>query len=349
MHLTIDQFHPVVEERDAIGNEIACLSAIFGELGCRTRIFAATAGGLYGLPVKRWSGSPDGDVLLLHYSHGSDLLPPPSRGRTRVFVIYHGITPARYMAGLAHELAVRSEQGLAELPRLARLADGAVADSEFAAQDLRAAGFREVDVIPYPLNESLYQVETGEAVARSRNRLLVVGRVVPHKRIEDAVLVLDHLRAIGGDWRLRVVGSAWGGEVYKHRLEWLVSELGLDAHVDFLGSVPQSDLLNEYRTASALLFTSEHEGFGVPLVEAMRLGLPIFAFADAAVPEVLGDAGVLFSCRDCPLVAETIRHVLSNESRLQALLERQSRRAECFSREAARARWRAWLERIQPR
>ena len=344
----VDQFSPSVPDRDAIGNEVMALDRILESLGYETRIFACEERPDRG--IRGWSRyleSP-GDVLLVHYSHGSDAYGPLFETAPKSIFLYHNNTPIEYMLGLEERVPRSARQALDELPVHAGRSLKVAAHSELSASDLRHAGYGEVQVIPYLLNEDLYSEPPAHDIIERYSRdsgrnLLMVGRVVPHKKIEDGLFVLDYLkRHVDPRRRLFVVGSSAYAESYQRALETLVVDMGLE-DVVFTGSVSQSELAAYYRVADVLLFLSEHEGFGVPLVEGMRMDLPVLARASEAAREVLGDAGVLFETPDWPLLAETAELVMAETPWRERVLAGQRQRREHYSAEEGGRRWRDFL------
>ena len=208
---------------------------------------------------------------------------------------------------------------------------------------MSAAGFPRVEVFPYVPYEPLYAVEPDESLTRQYAgdgwvNLITVGRIAPHKCLEDCVFAFDHFkRNIVRRSRLFVVGSWSGTEAYVARLERLISRMNL-RDVIFTGAVRQCELIAYYRLAHAFLCMSEHEGFGVPLVEAMRYEVPVFAYASTALPETLRGAGVLFAEKCWPVIAESIGLLLSTPAWRQELIARQLEAAEHYSLPAARDR-----------
>ncbi len=337
-------------------NEIVALQEIFQGAGNASQIYAAEFYDLPGTSVRTWR-SFDGhteDLLLVHYSHGSPVFEQVFRSALRKILVYHNVTPGRYLAGLDPPLREKSEQALDALASYAPHVEAAIAHSEFSAQDLRQAGYRRIEVLPFTLHERLYEVPPDENILlRYRSdgwrTLLVAGRIIPHKRIEDALFVLDYLkRFVDPRWRLVVVGSWEGSEVYRERLMRLIASLGL-SDVIWTGLVPQAALLAYFKIADALLFPSEHEGFGVPLVEAMRMDVPIVACDSGAVEEVLGGAGVLFHNREWPVMAEAVALIVSDHSARDAVLCAQRERREFFSRAMAERRWQDFLRSLTER
>jgi glycosyltransferase involved in cell wall biosynthesis len=166
--------------------------------------------------------------------------------------------------------------------------------------------------------------------------VLFVGQLAPHKRPElliDAMHVARTYHAFPAF--LLLVGphrfKSYANSVIRH-----VRELNLPtAHI--VGGVPDANLAAMFRRARAMVTVSEHEGFCVPLVEAMSFGLPIVATANAAIPEVVGDGGLLLPPTAGPtLVAEALMRVVDDADLRRDLAERGRRRVANFDRDHTR-------------
>src|SRR5205823_10965495 len=142
---------------------------------------------------------------------------------------------------------------------------------------------------------------------------------------------------------LRLVGAP-SSERYLDALHELVVALNLGEAVEITGGVSPGELAAHYRAADVFVCVSEHEGFCVPLLEAMHHRLPIVAYAAAAVPETLADAGVLLSTKDPLTVAAAVHRVLAEETVADALRERGCVRLGDFSLERSRRRFTEVLE-----
>jgi glycosyltransferase involved in cell wall biosynthesis len=155
--------------------------------------------------------------------------------------------------------------------------------------------------------------------------VLFVGRVIPNKRIDDLVRSF----AVFQRWlrprsRLLLVGDVRGFEAYRERLRELVRELGAE-EVVFTGHVDDDELYAYYRVADAFLCLSEHEGFCVPLQEAMLFNLPVIAYDAGAVRETLRGGGLLLQDKRPDLVAELLDRVTRAGPLRRAVLESQAR------------------------
>lgn len=179
-----------------------------------------------------------------------------------------------------------------------------------------------------------------------KSRLLYVGRIAPHKRIEDLLALFAEYRRLDSDSALLLVGGAsFSG--YMGYLRYLIEHefhRG-QSHIHFLNSVTRGQLETIYRSASALISMSEHEGFCLPLVEAMAHDVPVFAYADDAVRETLGKSGRLFMRKDYSAIARDIHDVLSHDWKRALVLEQQRRRlAEIREAADGRVLWQALEE-----
>ena len=163
--------------------------------------------------------------------------------------------------------------------------------------------------MPILVDWSRYDVEPDPEVrallAGIHSKLLFVGRISPNKRQDDLIRMLAYYRrCIDPEAILVLVGSHRDQPRYHARLRALAERLGLGGAVRFTGPVSLAQLAAYYRAASVFVSLSEHEGFGVPLLEAMHFGTPVVAFDGAAVAETLGGAGVLLGTRDLAEAAE---------------------------------------------
>ena len=162
--------------------------------------------------------------------------------------------------------------------------------------------------------------------------VLFVGRVVPNKRHDKLLQVFhDFQHDVEPRSRLVIAGSSSGQEAYKSLLLGSVHTLELK-RVLMTEFISAAELNACYATASAFVCMSEHEGFCAPLLEAMAWDVPVFADAQAAIPETLAGAGVLFHGADSATIAETIGKVARDPALRAAVLARQRQRLDAYRR-----------------
>jgi len=345
----IHQMLPDFAFGDAIGGEVLALQKAIRSWGVPSEIFAGSVqGGLRGLarPVEDYARrAGPADVLIFHFSIGHRLADDLPGMPGRKVLRYHNITPAHFLEGVSPDGAERCRLGRQQLPRLAGAVELGLGVSAFNCAELSEAGCRAVEEVPILLDLSALETPPEQRLlARfggGRPTVLHVGRFVPNKRIEDLIKTHFWLTRAVPRARLLIVG---GGETnpYAQGVRKLTHELRVTG-VHFCGHVSNAALTAYYRSASVYLCLSEHEGFCVPLVEAMYFSLPIVARAAAAVPGTLGPGGILLDHPDPVRTAEVLARVLDDAPLRRSLAERSRDRLETFRPAAVRERLRRVL------
>ena len=318
---------------DAIGNEALAIQKHLRAAGLVSDIFAEKVHPRVAhLARPLWEyqrvSSPD-TVCVFHFSIGSAAGRLIYHAPDRLVSIYHNITPARFFLGFHPHLAGLCHHGRRELAAFAPRTELALGDSEFNRRELEEAGYARTGVLPIVVDLSLYDRPPSRVVLRryddQRTNLLFVGRMIPNKKIEDLIRVFAaYQRYVDPVSRLLLVGDTRGHERYFQRLLELVDHLRLD-EVVFTGQVDDDDLYAYYRLADAFLCLSEHEGFCVPLQEAMVFGVPVIAYDAGAVRETLKGGGVLLKEKRPELVAELLHEVIRDGALREGVLATQAR------------------------
>jgi glycosyltransferase involved in cell wall biosynthesis len=346
----VHQLLPNFSDADAIGNHVLALRQLFRSWGHASDVYAQhiherLAAQAHPFLRYRQVADPD-NVAVFHFSIGSELTAFFASLPDRKVVVYHNITPPEYFVGVNARVADRCRRGRRELARLVPVTDLALGVSEFNRRELEDAGFRHTGTVPILVDWERYalpavaRLET--AYARGTN-LLFVGRIAPNKRIEHLVKTFYFYRRLDPTSRLLVVGTAVDMETYLSACQKLAAELGVLDGIVFLGSVSQAELCTCYRLASAYVSLSEHEGFCVPLLEAMHFGVPVIARAAAGVPGTLGPAGLPFHELDFPAIAELIHRAVSDQALRAAVIADQRERLRAFDAETIGRALRACL------
>ncbi|MBN1917595.1 MAG: glycosyltransferase family 4 protein [Verrucomicrobia bacterium] len=334
----IHQFLPVLDEGDAIGNEAKVLQRLLRDAGYRSEIFVWRAGKGQKGYCRHYSrhralSSPD-NVMLYHFSVCCPITAYFASVPGRKVMVYHNITPAEFFAGIAEEVYYITKKGRRELDQLAPAVDLALPVSEYNARELREAGYRRVETVPLVVDYDAFDTAPDGQVLRrlndGRTNLLFVGRLSPNKKQEDLIRVFYHFKRIDSNARLLLVGSARQVPRYKQLLDELVTRLGIE-DVVIAGGVSHAALVAYYKSASAFVCLSEHEGFCVPLIEAMRFDLPVIAFDSSAVAETLSGAGVLVREKRHAAIAELVNLVVKDEVLRDRIVAGQRRRCEQYA------------------
>jgi glycosyltransferase involved in cell wall biosynthesis len=318
---------------DAIGNEALAIQRHLRSAGFESDIFAERVHprmASLARPLFEYREVSGRDtVCVFHFSIGSAAGRLAYHAPDRLVCIYHNITPARFFLGFHPHLAGLCHHGRRELEAFADRTELALGDSEFNRRELEAAGYRKTAVLPIVLDLDAYRRPPSPVVKRlygdGRTNILFVGRVIPNKKIDDLVRVFAvYQRYVDPRSRLLVVGDHRGHERYYDRLQAMVRAFDLD-EVVFTGQVDEDDLMAYYSVADLFLCLSEHEGFCVPLVEAMSFGLPVLAYDAGAVPETLRGGGVLLKEKRPEIVAELAQLVLRDPALRKAVVATQER------------------------
>jgi glycosyltransferase involved in cell wall biosynthesis len=272
------------------------------------------------------------DLVLLHYTTGSAVPAALRRAGLPFGLYFQNVTPPRYFLGVHDLLAGFAWRGLAELPGLLRGARVVLSPSSFSAAQLRAAGAAEVALVPIPFDTAGHVVEPDrEWVARladGRPNVLYVGRLAPNKRQDELLRALYYYSRGAGrgrDARLLLVGAPSAAPGFQAWLERAIATWELEG-VHLTGHVSDAARAACYRAASVYVSLSEHEGFGVPLIEAMHHGVPVIARSATAVDETLGEGGLLVRDADPRRVAELIGLVVEDERLRSAMIAAGHRR-----------------------
>jgi glycosyltransferase involved in cell wall biosynthesis len=314
----VHQFHPVLAPGDAMSNHVFALQRRLRDWGYEAHAYAieAKAGTDLVLPYRRLfrDVAPD-DLVLLHFSMGNEVFTQLAKLRARKVLVYHNVTPAEFFRGINAHAATYARLGRRQLAELAPAMELAIGVSEYDQRELDAAGYARTAHVPILIDWHAYDGAPDDAVMARwdgvRPLLLFVGRVSPHKRQDDLIRMLAYYRAcIDPNARLVLVGGYRDQPQYHARLVELVKALHLEPAVTFAGPVSTAELVAYFRSASAFVSLSEHEGFGVPLLEAMRFDVPVIAYDAAAVGETVDGAGVLLKDRDLAQAAEAVGLVL---------------------------------------
>ena len=349
---TVHQFVPALLPRDATGDHTLALRDTFRNAGWTSNIYVEAAHDELLTEATYFEEYPDhaqpGDVLLYQLSTASpvaDFL----LGRPETLVLdYHNITPASFYEGWEENTAEKVALARRQMAELAPRAMLGIADSAFNAAELRAFGCPETEVVPILTDidawASRHLVDAAEAARlkeshRTGARLLFVGRLSPNKNQHLLVEMLWlYRRWYDPEARLALVGPAITGTYARAVMEY-AEELGLAGAVDHGENLTPPQLAAWYSDADVFVCLSDHEGFCIPLLEAMHFDLPIVAFAAGAVPETLGQAGILIDSKRPSLVAAAVHRVRGDGSLAEHLAEEGHQRLDAFGVAATRARF----------
>jgi glycosyltransferase involved in cell wall biosynthesis len=334
--MNIHQILAGYADGDAISNEAVLLRKIFRRWGYRSEIYVDPARVSPRLKADCRSlvdyTAGESDICLYHYGIASPAVEVFLTTPAKKIMVYHNITPAEYFNGFDDAVAAQLRAARGALREIARRTDAIWANSQFNAMELKTEGIGGVKVFPLlfapqPLG-MLPEPQILKKFAGPLKNILAVGRIVPNKRIEDLILAFAWFHmAINPFSRLIIVGSPRSAPRYLTMLRMLVGDLDLP-NVCFEGFASSAGLLAYYRVADLFVSTSAHEGYCLPLVEAMDHGIPVIARAAGGTPEAMDGAGVLYEDLAPAELGALFDRVLTDTALRKELLTSQQRRVQ---------------------
>jgi glycosyltransferase involved in cell wall biosynthesis len=331
---SVDLLLSELGSHDATSNHTRQMRDVLVEEGAEVRIVVqfATSDEPVTL-LKDWK--PTADLTVLQHAIGSGIADRVIRERVSAVVNYHNVTPPELVEAWDADLISGLRWGRSQLDQLAPVARGGLAVSEFNARDMRSAGFHDIRVAPVLWTmPAAAERERRDAPIKGGN-VLFVGRVAPNKCHHDLIAAMAALSPRRPDAELVLVGST-ASRRYERAVRRLAGRLGVGDRVHFTGAVSGSELASWYERADVFACLSAHEGFCVPVIEAMHHGLPVVAHRAAAVPETVSAAALLLGDKAPATTAAALDRVLSDAELQKSLRSAGYARAEDFAAPVSR-------------
>ena len=353
--MIVNQWVPAAHRGDAIGDSARRVRDMLRHAGYRSDLFAMTIDDDLREDVRRFAdpAARTGDVTIFHFALPSPMTEAFATLPGARVLQYHNITPAAFFAPYDAGMFRLAALGRRELATLVGRVTLALGDSEFNRQELAGLGFAPTGVLPIAVNtERITAAPRRPALEKILSdgliNILFVGRIVPNKRIEDHIRLAEaYKRYVDSYYRFIFVGRYDALPRYYNRIRALIAEYRmLPDRFWFTGPVPDEDLAAFYRWADVYVSLSEHEGFCVPLVEAMAADVPVLAYAAGAVPETLGGAGVLFAPKDLEFAAEMLGTLVYDRPVRDRVIAGQRARLRDFAPERIEARLLDMISRV---
>ena len=322
---------PTFQPNDAVGNDVLGMYEMLQGAGYDTTLFAQFVHPTHEKITKVLRSESDGPwddpnaILIYHHAIDWDLGERVlARSKNKIVIKYHNVTPAHFYSNYAEHYYWACIRGIQATERLAKIQGTWIwGDSAYNAQEFAALGVPEerCRVVP-PIHRIDDLARTPfDAVVTGAYRdpvanILFVGGIRPNKGHAKALEVFTSLRQFtDSPVRLLFVGNFDPNlKSYMDELRAYIAQLDLVEGEDvvFATSVSPSQLRAYYMTASVFLCVSEHEGFCVPLVEAMAFRVPIVAWGTTAVGETAGGCGWIVDRYDPEELAKGVAQVIDN-------------------------------------
>lgn len=334
----VHQFLPSISYGDAISNHARAIQSALQDAGYESKIFTEHRTPNLMKYTRHYTEYEDSQhaVVLYHLSIGSPVSDYVRYLKSRRIIVYHNITPSHYIERYNPPLARLLRFGRQELRMLRPGTALALGDSRFNEMELNDLRYPHTGVLPIIVDPEKFSGNMNKRLykryADDYTNLLFVGRISPNKRQEDLITAFAIYKMINPRARLFLVGSWRGMETYKQKLDNKIIDLNL-VDVHFTDTVTLTDLTTYYRLADVFISMSEHEGFLVPLIEAMQCEVPIIAYAAGAVPGTLGNAGILMKEKNCEMMAHLIDRVVTDEALCSRIIAMQKKELSRFDPE----------------
>ncbi len=324
---------PNIVKHDAVGHFCRDLSAVIANAGWPVQLYADVYSFKESRTIRKYSElfadiRPD-DIIFINYSIFDPLLERVVALPNKKICYFHNVTPSTLLAPWDEIGAAMCQLAEEQIARL-QGCDEFITQSQFSANYLNTKFSQSQTVLLAPplLRQSGETPPSQLQREESKTVLLFVGRIAPNKCIDDLLRIYSSYRQLDRSAELVVAGSL-GTPSYMSHLDTVSRDLHLaPTAMPFLqGSITDDALRHLYAKASVFVCMSEHEGFCVPVLEAMEAGLPIVYTSQPAVQEVLGESGVQVQTRDPDAIAKIIYNLVNDEYTREHIIEMQRRRA----------------------
>ncbi len=282
------------------------------------------------------------DIAIFHKGTGDRLTKQIANLSCKKVMVYHNITPAKYFPLYDPALFLVLALGRLQLRRYASRMDACWAVSQYNARELCQYGVPKgkTAVLPILFSKEERTIQPDQKTQQELQtiqgtKLLYIGRIVPNKKPEDVIKAYKTYKdKYDKNATLYLLGSWDGLEKYYAKLKGFAADLNLtDEQVVFTGRVTDEEREAYLRNTDLFICLSEHEGFCVPLLEAASRNLPVLAYTAAAIPETLGDSGLLFQQKDYNAMADAIHKLQTDESFRNQIIQNQLENIKRFDRD----------------
>ena len=336
--IQIHQFSPAAHYGDGITNGMFYFQKILHQLGFESNIYAENIDAALGESVKKhltFDTEDKNQLIFIHYSIYYCCEPWIDTIQGHKHIIYHNITPATFFE-YGTSLYFTCKRGKWYLPELPIRFEGAIGDSPLNTEELVQANFKNTETIPLLVDASKVLSEPFDKVLYEEKvkefNIIFVGRIAKNKSQHDLIKIAQAYKKIDTNFKIYIIGST-SDDLYKENLENIIRAQNLEKHVIFTGKISNLELYAYYRAANLFLCMSEHEGFGMPLVESMLLDLPIFAFNSSNIKNTLNGGGVLFDEKSPNEIAATINILKNNPAFKREILNTQRQARKIYKHE----------------
>lgn len=339
--MRIFQLLPSLSFGDAVGNDTLAMKELIASMGVETEIYALDIGKK--LPekcAKNFLDMPEvaaDDIVIYHMASACEPIHQfLLKAKCHKIMLYHNITPGKFYEPYDPIAFANVTTSRRDLVKMKDTFEMCITVSDYNKQDLREAGYTcPIIVMPILIPFEDYKKQPdNDVIAKYKDgwtNIMFLGRIAPNKCYEDIIAAYAmYKKYINPQSRLLLVGNTDGTPRYYDRLQRYVDAIGVE-DVIFTGHTSFPAILAYYKVADVFLCMSEHEGFCVPLVEAMTFDVPIIAYNSSAIPWTLGQSGIVLDNKKPDEVACAIDYLLTHSKLKQSIILKERERLADFA------------------
>lgn len=328
---------------DGVGNCLKSLSGLLDRLEYENDIWAVNTTEQDCGKVKIFSpillkNMSEDDIIIYHFSTGCDLNDIISEFPCKKILLYQNVTPARFFKGICYDAYINCLIGEGDARETVGKYDFCITPSEYSKKELIRMGWNRNKIVVIPVfdvkdTQCAVNQNIVDKYSDSKSTIfLFTGRLVPNKKIEDILYCFEYYKKYCDTTaKLFLVGGVLFDNYY-HSLTEYVSRKNID-DVFFTGRVSQEDLEAYYQIADFYISMSEHEGFCLPILEAMQKGVVVVAYKSTAVPDTMSGNGVLLTTKKPAKVCAKIMKLRSNKNEYESIIQKQKEHVKQFNLE----------------
>ena len=332
----VHQFHSGSAYGDAVTNSLFFTRKLLRNLGFQSEIYVEHIAREFSTELMSYKEYVPSlkQALLIHHSFGHNLTDWLVSLPDRKILVYHNITPEHFFPqGSIARIFIQN--GRKQLKLFRTMVDAAICVSRFNAEELKTLGYNNVFIVPLLLDIQRIRSSPwnyhNPFVRDNVFTVLFVGRISANKCQHHVIEVFRRLLPIiSKPARLLLVGGFDKNDPYYLYIKKQIDSYGLSEYINVIGKVSDQDIYSLYRIADVFLCMSEHEGFCVPLIEAMLFDVPVIAYSSTNIPYTLDGAGILVMEKNFQHIAELINRLDKNNDFRNDILEGQKKRINDF-------------------
>lgn len=326
----IHQFHSGSAFGDAVTNSLFYTKKLLNDLGFESNIYCEHIAPELSNEILHFSQlkSNENNILLVHHSMGHDLDEWILSLKEKIILVYHNITPAEFFPkeSIFYYYSIKGRE---QLKMFKKISVGAIGVSQLNVDELLDIGFpqEKTKVIPLLIDydkiiNHKWNYELFDKNTKQFN-ILFVGRIAENKsQLELIKMFKIFLELYQMPAKLYLVGGI-SGHSYEEEIREFIASNSLENKVILTGKVSYEDLYAYYHLADVFVCLSEHEGFGVPLIESMIFDVPVVAYDSSNIKNTLGGGGVLFKEKNLEYIAGFLSLLANNRALRREIIKTQ--------------------------